>query len=196
VQAGRINAPPLAVRASYWTGENFMNAFRKIFAVAALTVVTTGTTLAQKPERDARRLESITWNPIDHKLTWTVSTGALNDGKFEGAKKLTYEIRMDQALMSVEGEDRRFSKNEAVSVHRLMDLVAKYAAESTLWWEAGEGEPLDKDGSSSKVDRKKDEHKRRNLTPLRPDSEEVNGRKVIRISLEGREVPVIVRQIE
>jgi hypothetical protein len=74
-----------------------------------------------------------------------------------------------------------------------MDLVAKYAAESTLWWEAGEGEAIDKDGSSSRVDRKKDDGKRRRITPLHPDS---SGGKVVRISFEGREVPVTIRQIE
>jgi len=98
--------------------------------------------------------------------------------------------------MSVEGEDRRFSKTEAVSVHRLMDLVAKYAAESTLWWEAGEGEPLNKGGDASKVDQKKNEHKRPELLPERPQNEEINGRKIIRISVEGQELPVTVRQME
>lgn len=174
-----------------------MNICRAFIAAAALMLVAAGTTLAEKNDRDARRLESITWNPVDHKLTWTVNSGELHDGKFEGGKKFTYEIKMDQALMSVEGEDRRFSRTEAVSVHRLMDLVAKYAAESTLWWEAGEGEPISKDGDTSKVDQKKGDPKHRpELLPDRPQSEEINGRKVMRISFEGQELPVTVRQME
>lgn len=80
---------------------------------------------------------------MDHKLTWTVSEGTMTDGKFQGGHQSTYEIRMDKALMSVQGEDRRFSRSEAVNVHALMDLVAKYAVESTVWWDAGEGEPVD-----------------------------------------------------
>ena len=106
--------------------------------------------------RKARRLESVTWNPVDHKLTWTVIDGSLADkGKFEGDKRTTFSIDMDAATMSLEGEDRRFSRMEATSVHRLMDMVAKYAAESTLWWEAGEGERLPKDGSgNSRIDQR------------------------------------------
>jgi hypothetical protein len=173
-----------------------MNIYRTFTTASAVILIAAGTALAEKSEREARRLESITWNPIDHKLTWTVNTGAMNQGKFEGGKKLTYEIKMDQALMTFDGEDRRFSKTEAVSVHRLMDLVAKYAAESTLWWEAGEGERLGPDGGSSKVDRKKDEHKRPELFPDRPRTDEINGKKVIRISFEGQELPVTVREIE
>jgi hypothetical protein len=173
-----------------------MNKTRTFIAASALMLAACGNTFAQKNEQDARRLESITWNPIDHKLTWTVSAGSLHDGKFEGSKQFTYEIKMDQALMSVQGEDRRFSKTEAVSVHRLMDLVAKYAAESTLWWDAGEGEPVGHDGNSSKVDRKKNDRKGVELLPERPRTEEINGRKVLRISFEGRELPVTVRQME
>jgi hypothetical protein len=52
-------------------------------------LIAAGTALAQKTEREARRLESITWNPLEHKLTWTVNTGSMNQGKFEGARKLT-----------------------------------------------------------------------------------------------------------
>jgi hypothetical protein len=159
-------------------------------------LIAAGTALAQKTEREARRLESITWNPLEHKLTWTVNTGSMNQGKFEGARKLTYEIKMDEATMTFDGEDRRFSKTEAVSVHRLMDLVAKYAAESTLWWEAGEGERLGPDGSNSRVDRKRDPHKRQDLFPDRPQNTDINGKKVMRISFEGRELPVTVREIE
>lgn len=173
-----------------------MNTYRTLIAAAAVLALTAGTALAQKSERESRRLESITWNPVDHKLTWTVSLGASNQGKFEGAKKFTYEIKMDQAMMTVDGEDRRFSKTEAVSVHRLMDLVAKYAAESTLWWEAGEGEPIGKEGGSSRVDRKKTRPRNPELLPDRPEAEEINGRKVMRISFEGQDLPVIVREIE
>jgi hypothetical protein len=158
-------------------------------------LIAAGTALAQKTEREARRLESITWNPLEHRLTWTVNAGSMSQGKFEGGKKLTYEIKMDEAMMTFDGEDRRFSKTEAVSVHRLMDLVAKYAAESTLWWEAGEGERLGPESNSSKVDRKRNP-KRQDLFPDRPQTDTINGKKVMRISFEGRELPVTVREIE
>ena len=94
-------------------------------------------------DKPVRRLEGVTWSPADHKLTWTVASGKMTDGKFEARERFTYEIDMDAAVMTNSGQDRRFSKQEAVRVHALMDMVAKYAAESTIWWDAGEGEPVD-----------------------------------------------------
>jgi hypothetical protein len=152
----------------------------------------------QSKSKQARRLESVTWSPSDHKLTWTVVDGALKEGKFEPGKKLSFEINMDDATMHASGEDRRFSKQEAASVHRLMDLVAKYAAESTLWWEAGEGERLD-GGDASKVDRK--DKPRRNerpeYLPERPNRrEDPRDSKVIKISLQDLEDFAASRTIE
>src|SRR5437868_3956963 len=96
-------------------------------------------------DKPARRVESVTWNAIDHKLTWLISQGSVNgSGKFQANDVATYVIDMDEATMTFKGEGRRFSRSEAVSVRSLMDLVAKYAAESTLWWDAGEGEPIDR----------------------------------------------------
>ena len=93
--------------------------------------------------KTALRLEAVTWNPVDHKLTWTVAKGNVDsNGKFQSTEKASYEINMDAATMRVAGKDRRFDRAEAVSVHALMDLVAKYAAESTVWWEAGKGQPV------------------------------------------------------
>lgn len=101
--------------------------------------------VAAGAEKKARRLEAVTWSPGDHKLTWTVSEGKVERGAFKESKKLTYVIDMDAATMNLDEEGRRFSGEEAVRVHALMDLVAKYAAESTVWWEAGEGQPIGKD---------------------------------------------------
>jgi len=158
--------------------------FRNFLAAATL-VLGFSSGLHAEEERRARRLESITWNPIDHKLTWVVSDGSLNGkGKFEGAKKFTYEIDMDQATMNTEGEDRRFSKQEAVSVHRLMDLVAKYAAESTVWWENGQGEPVDK-SNSQQLHRDSPKHDDQLNEPQRPRRKDSDKAKIIRISVEN-----------
>jgi hypothetical protein len=129
-----------------------MHTYRTILRPAFLAIAFSTFAFGQQ-EKPTRRLESITWNPVEHKLTWTVSKGAVNGGKFEGTEKLSYEIDMDAATMSASGEGRRFSENEAASVHSLMDLVAKYAAESTLWWESGQGQPIDGKGES-KIHRK------------------------------------------
>lgn len=131
--------------------------------------------------KTARRVESITWNPVDHKLVWTVSKGTVNSmGKFQASDQSTYEIDMDAALMTLSGEDRRFSKSEAVSVHALMDVVAKYAAESTVWWDAGNGEPL-KEGEKDKIKR---DHENAPSRPLPRRSPEPPPTKIIRIALE------------
>ena len=90
-----------------------------------------------------RRLESVTWNPVTEELTWVVSSGDKSGGTYEAGGKETYNIHMDAAIMGFEGERRRFSSEEAEQVHRLMDLISKYAVESTIWWEHGEGEKLD-----------------------------------------------------
>ncbi len=90
----------------------------------------------------SRRLESVTWNSIRHELTWVISNGEKGDGTLyrPGASE-NYQISLDEATMSFSGETRRFSHEEASNVHVLMDLIAKYAVDSTVWWEDGQGEP-------------------------------------------------------
>jgi hypothetical protein len=146
-----------------------------------MTAATTTCASAQQQDKQARRLESVTWHPVDHKLTWTVSKGVLNkSGKFEESEKSNYEIDMDAATMAFEGKERRFSKAEAVSVHQLMDMVAKYAAESTVWWIAGKGEPVDEDGKQKLKQR---DHEEPSYRPERPRKSDPSDTKVIRIRL-------------
>jgi hypothetical protein len=82
--------------------------------------------------------------------------------------------------MSTSGEDRRFSKSEAASVHALMDLVAKYAAESTVWWDAGEGQRIPKD-SKPKIDGERPRHDSPTLEPRRPRRRDSQSPKIIQI---------------
>ena len=158
-----------------------MRAFGFIF-LAVYTFA--ATTVAAGEEAPARRLESITWSPGNHKLTWTISEGTADaKGAFKGTSKVTYEIDMDAATMELNGEGRRFSKAEAVRVHALMDVVSKYAAESTVWWEAGEGEPLsERDKSLIDNERKNRKTPHRLPKPRREPSEP--GVRMIRISAE------------
>ncbi|MDX2149780.1 MAG: hypothetical protein SFV54_03530 [Bryobacteraceae bacterium] len=100
-------------------------------------------TLGLAEEKGVRRLETVNWDPVKRELTWTVSNGSKNAaGKYEAGQKSTYRIDMDGATMSVGGETRRFSKQEASSVTGLMQLIATYAVESTIWWEKGYGEKV------------------------------------------------------
>jgi hypothetical protein len=136
---------------------------------------------AAQQEKPMRRLESVTWNPIEHKLTWTVSQGSMKGkGNFVESEKFNYEIDMDAATMSTSGEDRRFSKSEAASVHALMDLVAKYAAESTVWWDAGEGQRIPKD-SKPKIDGERPRHDSPTIEPRRPRRRDSQSPKIIQI---------------
>jgi hypothetical protein len=90
-----------------------------------------------------RRLESVTWNSVNHELTWNVSKGERKDNAYKAVGTDHYSINMDSATMTVNGETRRFSEDEASNVRNLMDLIARYAVESTVWWENGQGEPID-----------------------------------------------------
>lgn len=126
--------------------------FRKLTFVAFLFTVPL---LAQQPNQPdqprepgnaavRKRLESINWNPISGKLTWAVSQGTRNgQGEFvPNHEQIVYEIDLPQAIMSHNGTQRRFSSEEAANVLAVMELISKYAQDSTMWWEAGKGEPV------------------------------------------------------
>src|SRR4051812_43163330 len=121
-----------------------MNRYLPFLHVVFLACATATIALAADDGKEALRLDTVTWNPVDHSLKWSVSKGSLDSrGKFQSSNQtMSYEIDMDAAVMTVKGERRGFSKMEAVTVRRLMDMVAKYAAESTVWWDEGQGEPL------------------------------------------------------
>lgn len=94
-----------------------------------------------------RRLESVSWNSVDHKLTWVISSGEKKSGQpYEIKATETYDIDLDSAVMIFHKERRKFSTKEAESVHVLMDLISKYAVESTIWWDDGQGQRVDEDG--------------------------------------------------
>lgn len=100
-----------------------------------------------------RRLESVTWNSVNHELTWIISRGEKKPGAgYQATEKDTYNINMDKATMAYHGEIRRFSKEEASNVHMLMDLIAKYAVDSTIWWDQGQGHRVGADGKDIDTD--------------------------------------------
>jgi hypothetical protein len=102
-------------------------------------------------EDSPRRLETVTWNSVSHELTWIISKGEKKDGgSYKAFGSQNYLINMDDATMSFSGEMRRFSKEEATNVHVLMDLIAKYAIDSTVWWDNGQGEPVKGNGKGKK----------------------------------------------
>jgi hypothetical protein len=47
--------------------------------------------------------------------------------------------------MKVAQEKRGFDVNEAVLLHRLLDTISLYCAQSVVWWDRGEGERITDD---------------------------------------------------
>jgi hypothetical protein len=109
-----------------------------------LTVLPAAGQAPPAEKESARRLESVTWDPIRHELHWVVSKGKVEGEQFKAGAREKYEINIDQATMSFSDETRRFSQNEAESVRRLLDFLTRYTAESTIWWEKGFGEVVRK----------------------------------------------------
>lgn len=131
-----------------------------LFALSAMSLAQQREPAREKPrdaDRASRRLESVTWNSVKHELTWVVSRGEKTGAAYKPVSTEDYLISMDEATMLFRGERRRFSSEEAVNVHALMDLVAKYAVDSTVWWDEGQGEKID---GNDKGRQKKDDKKR------------------------------------
>lgn len=98
---------------------------------------------AESSAKEKKRLESVTWDLTNHKLTWVVQRGTENNGQFVVKQSDRYEITPDDAVMAFANEKRGFTKEEAASLHRLLDTLSLYCAESVIWWNQGEGERLD-----------------------------------------------------
>ena len=111
-----------------------------LISMAALSCAEDNPT--KQPE-EKRRLESVSWNLKDHKLVWVVSKGRDENGKFVPSATEKYEITPDDASMAFNNEKRGFSKDEANSLHQLLDTLSLYCAESVIWWDDGQGTKLD-----------------------------------------------------
>ena len=109
----------------------------KLIVLLALTII-------ELPAADRRRLESVTWDPVSHVLRWVVSSGAMHGENYKPVSHQEYEIRIDEATMRFSDETRHFSKREAESVRQVLNMLASYATESTIWWEQGQGESTTK----------------------------------------------------
>ncbi len=83
-----------------------------------------------------RRVESMTIDPQHCKLRWTVTRGELKNGAYAAkGKPESYEIEFHKAEMTHEGVTQKFSPEEAVRVHEVMQAISHYAAESVEWFE-------------------------------------------------------------
>lgn len=90
---------------------------------------------------EVKRLGSVTWDLSGHKLVWTVQKGSMVNGEFVPTSEEKYAISPDQARMMVDGETRGFDGQEALSLHKLLDVLSLYCAESVVWRDQGRGTP-------------------------------------------------------
>ena len=119
-----------------------------------------------KPD-EKKRLGSVTWDLKTHKLIWVVQKGqAGQDGKFAANGEERYEISPDEAIMMVADEKRGFTKEEAASLHKLLDTLSLYCAESVVWWDRGEGKKIDGSGGDDK--KMKVDHDQPEPKPAKP----------------------------
>jgi len=116
----------------------------KLFGLVFWMVLLLGSLgcLAQ-PKRE-EMLESVTWVNEGCILTWVITEGVVaENGDYKPDSRKSYQIDLHKATMSVNGETRGFSKEEAARVHRMIvEALAQYAMESTVWWDQGHGEKL------------------------------------------------------
>jgi hypothetical protein len=90
-----------------------------------------------KPAETVKRLDSVTWDLNTHKLVWVVQTGAQVNGKFVPQSSKRYEVSPDEASMIAEDEKRAVDRDEADSLHHLLDVLSLYCAQSTMEWDKG-----------------------------------------------------------
>ena len=90
-----------------------------------------------------KRLQSVTWDLRNHKLVWVVEKGHMKGSDFVASSSDRYEISPDDAVMQFSNEKRGFTEQEAVNLHRLLDTLSLYCAESVVWWDEGQGTKVD-----------------------------------------------------
>jgi hypothetical protein len=110
---------------------------------------TKGMEKADSKADEVQRLESITWDLKTHTLKWTVQKGTDVKGEFQAASAQHYEISPDVAMMKVADEKRGIEHDEAALLHRLLDTLSIYCAESVVWWDHGEGGRITDDADRS-----------------------------------------------
>ena len=95
-----------------------------------------------EPQPDeVRRLESVTWDLKTHTLSWVVQKGTEKNGEFVSSGSQRYEVTPDTAKMSVAAEQRGLEQEEAALLHRLLDTLSIYCAQSVVWWDHAESGP-------------------------------------------------------
>lgn len=102
--------------------------------------------LPQEPPAtdETRKLLMFAWDDDREWLHWIVGVGQMDGDSFREVRREKYEIDMHAATMAVNGEKRAFAEEEAKQVGRVIELVSEYCRQSTSWWLAGKGTPLNR----------------------------------------------------
>jgi hypothetical protein len=103
---------------------------------------------------EVKRLGSVTWDLESHKLVWIVQKGSMVNGQFVSASEEKYMISPDKARMMFADQERGFDGQEALSLHKLLDVLSLYCAESVVWWDQGKGSPSGPSSDKPKMDGK------------------------------------------
>ena len=92
----------------------------------------------------AKRLEWLTWNPVEHILYWEVSEGQYDvHGQYEPERRVDmYSIDPTRVTMQHAGDARSFMPEEGERLHERLDALAHYTMSSTLWWDGDKGKPV------------------------------------------------------
>jgi hypothetical protein len=102
--------------------------------------------LAPPQGSPAKRLASFTFDMQTGKLIWMVQSGVSQGDKFVPSSEEHYEISPDDAVMTFNGQKRGFTQQEATWLKSVLHVLSVYCAESTIWWDQGQGTPLDGQG--------------------------------------------------
>jgi hypothetical protein len=116
---------------------------------------------------DKKRLQSVTWDLNSHKLVWVIQHGVEENGQFVAKGSDRYEISPDEATMKFANEQRGFTREEATSLHKLLDTLSLYCAESVIWWDQGQGEPVDGAGRGGKGNRVDEQPRKEESKPAK-----------------------------
>ena len=125
-----------------------------VLSIAALGQDAPTTQKTEPKPDEVRRLESVTWDLKSHTLKWTVQKGTEVNGEFIPSSADRYEIAPDAALMKLADEKRGFEPAEAAVLHRLLDTLSLYCAQSVVWWDHGEGSRITDDADRVAPDAK------------------------------------------
>lgn len=131
-----------------------------------------GNTEIPKPAGTLRRLESLTWNPMQLELSWVVSVWDL--ANTEAPRDLErYIIHMDTKQMELNGKAHSFEAADQ-NLSEVLDLISAFSMKSTAWWgnaERGTGgadrnePPAGSDQKDDKKDKPKDPAQKGQPTP-------------------------------